>query len=40
MPPTHLPLIMALYTLHRLSKRICPAMLMIRMLESMLMKNH
>ena len=37
---THLPFIMALYALYRLSQRISPAMLMIRMLESMLMKNH
>jgi len=40
MSTIHLPLIVALYALHRLSQRISPAMLMIWMLKSMLMENH
>ena len=40
MSSIHLPFIMALYALYRLSQRISSAMLMIRMLKSMLMENH
>ena len=40
MSSIHLPFIMALYAHYRLSQRISSAMLMIRMLKSMLMENH